>query len=72
MELLLINAMAETIRGGECPSLNVKLRKSLPEEMTFKQKWAIFTYFQSIMNKLDRPRNCHYSKICSEFLMFSF
>ena len=37
MELLLINAMTETIGGEECPSLNVMLRESLPEKVTFKQ-----------------------------------
>lgn len=36
MELLLINAMTETVGGEDCPSLNVMLRESLPEKVTCK------------------------------------
>lgn len=70
MELLLINAMTETIGGEECPSLNVMLRESLPEKVTFKQKWTKLMYFHSIIYKLDRPRNYYYNKICSETFSF--
>lgn len=67
MKLFLINARMEMIGGREYPSLNIMLRECLPEEVTFKQKLAIFMCFHSLRNKLDRPRNCHHNKICLSF-----
>jgi hypothetical protein len=67
MKSLLTNKVT-VLRDRGYQSLKIMLRKSLLQEVTFKQKLTVLMYFHNITNNLDRLRSYCHNKISSEFL----